>query len=94
MASVKTTIVRPDHTFDWNTRPLNEVKYVEDNYMELVFESFSSEDRLTLTRIRTGDLALCTRLYNDLNDPACVLYNYKALCEANNVTYNVELIEN
>ncbi len=93
MASVKITLVRPDISFDWFARPANEVEYFQANYSALAFENMFSEDLLTQTRIRSGDLALCTRFYNDLNDSACVLYNRRTFCEASNVTYTVELIE-
>ena len=92
MASVKITLIRPDLTFDWFTRPADEVEYFQANYSSLTFERTFSEDMLTQTRIRTGASALCTRFYNDLNDPTCVLYNRKTTCETNNVTFTVEFI--
>lgn len=92
MASVKITLVRPDTSFDWFSRPANEVEYFQANYSTLALERTFSDDWLTRTNIRTGDLALLTRFYNDLNDPACVLYNRRAFCEASNVTYTVEFI--
>ena len=93
MATIKITLVRPDLSFDWFPRPENEAEYFQANYSTLTFANSFSEDMLTQTRIRTGDLALCTRLYNDLNDPSCVLYNRRVTCEANNVIFTVELIE-